>query len=530
MVAAMPQVASAESLADAVAMAYAHNPTLVQQRFTQKGIDENYVQTRAQYGPQLSIQATGNYTSEEELGFTASRTDGQVIAQVSQPIYTSGQLRGQLRAAHANVLAGQQNLRQVEQNTVQNVIIVYAQVLRDEQRVQVARENVAVLQDQLRENRERYTKLGRGQGAGDVTLTDVGQADTRLAQAESDLASLEATLDTSRAQYLQVVGQNPGTLEPLPDLPGMPASIDEAFAKAEANNPGLLTAKYTEQASSANAAAVRGQLGPTVSLTAQGIYNNSPAPSPLSGRLGSKEVVAGVTVRQAIFSSGALRSQVRQADARNGADQAAVEAARRQTIESVDEAWSQLVASRRSLTSGERQVASAQLAFAGMHREELYGLRSTIETLNAEQDLFSAQLNFLSSRYTEYVSRAQLLAAIGALKAEAIVTGLQKQDPNDNFRKVRNRGRTPLEPLAMAIDRIGSANPRRPAVADLAGADSPLPNSTAPLPPTPSADAMQKPLVPITQSRLVPADKLPGGLPKTGDLPDKPAMSTDINP
>ncbi|WP_019833897.1 TolC family outer membrane protein [Sphingomonas sp. PR090111-T3T-6A] len=528
MAAAMPQVVSAESLADAVAMAYAHNPTLVQQRFTQKSVDENYVQARAQYGPQLSLQATGNYDSQNALGSTSSSSTGQVIAQVSQPIYTSGQLRGQLRAAHANVLAGQQNLRQVEQNTVQNVIIVYAQVLRDEQRVQVARENVAVLQDQLRENRERYTKLGRGQGAGDVTLTDVGQADTRLAQAESDLASLEATLDTSRAQYLQIVGQNPGTLDPLPDLPGMPASIDEAFARAEANNPGLLTAKYTEQASSANAAAARGALGPTASLTVQGSYTSEP--NQVIGRYGSKEVFAGVTVRQPLFSSGALRSQVRQADARNGADQAAVEAARRQVIESVDAAWSQLVAARRSLTSGERQVTSAQLAFAGMHREELYGLRSTIETLNAEQDLFSAQLNFLSSRYTEYVSRAQLLSAIGALKAEAIVTGLQKQDPNDNFRKVRNRGRTPLEPLAMAIDRIGSANPRRPAVADLAGADSPLPNSTAPLPDTPSAEVLQKPLVPITQSPLVPADKLPGGLPKTGDLPDKPAMSTDLNP
>ena len=202
MAAAMPQVASAESLADAVAMAYAHNPTLVQQRYAQKSVDENYVQARAQYGPQLSIEATGQYQRNQTVGssFVSSATEGQVIAQLSQPIYTSGQLRGQLLSAKANVLAGQQNVEQVEQSTVQNVIIVYAQVIRDQQRVQAARENVAVLQDQLRENRERYTKLGRGQGAGDVTLTDVGQADTRLAQAESDLASLESTLDISRAQ------------------------------------------------------------------------------------------------------------------------------------------------------------------------------------------------------------------------------------------------------------------------------------------------------------------------------------------
>ena len=528
MAAAIPQAVSAESLADAIAMAYAHNPTLVQQRYTQKSVDENYVQARSQYGPQLSAQASGDTRTTWELGQSGTVREGQVVAQLSQPLYTSGRLRGQLLSAKAAVMAGQQTVAQVEQSTIQNVIIAYAQVIRDQQRVQVARENVAVLQDQLRENRERYSRVGRGQGAGDVTLTDVGQADTRLAAAESDLASLEATLDTSRAQYLQIVGQNPGTLEPLPDLPGMPSSIDEAFARAEASNPGLLTAKYNEQSSSANAASVRGELGPSVALQATGVYQNSP--SQFQGRIGAKQVIATVTVTQPLFSSGALRSRVRQADARNGADQAAVEGERRQVIETVTSAWSQLVASRRSLSAGERQVSSAQLAFAGMHREELYGLRSTIETLNAEQDLVSAQLNFLQNRFEEYVSRAQLLSAVGALRADALVADLNKQDPNDNFRKVHNSGRTPLEPIAQVFDRIGSANPRRPLVADLKGQESPLPDSTAPLPPTPSADILRKPLVPITQSPLVPADKLPGGLPRTGNLPDKPAMSTDINP
>jgi len=518
----------AESLTDAVSLAYARNPTLQQQRFVQKGTDENYVQARAQYGPTLSVQITGQYSYAAQSSFVETQNVGQAIATISQPLYTSGRLRGQLLAAKADVLAGQQTLRQVEQNTIQNAIIAYAQVLRDEQRVEVARQDVAVLQDQLRENRERYIRMGHGQGAGDVTLTDVGQADSRLAGAEGQLATLEATLDTSRAQYLQIVGQNPGALEPLPDLAGMPASIDEAYAQAEANNPGLLTAKYTEQASSANAAAARGALGPTVSLTAQGVYQNES--TPLTGFIGTKDVVAGVTVTQPLFSAGALRSRVRQADAQNGADQAALEAARRATVEGVAAAWSQLVAARRLLASDERQVSSAQLAFAGMHREEIYGLRSTIDTLNAEQELVSAQLTFLQNRYSEYVSRASLLAAVGGLRAESIVPDLDRYDPDTNFRKVRNKGRTPLEPLAATIDRIGSANPRRPLAADLAGGESPLPDSAELLPPTPGADITQKPLVPVTQSRLIPATELPGGLPPTGDLPAKPAMPTDDIP
>lgn len=524
--------AHGESLADAIAIAYAHNPTIVGQRFTQKTRDENYVQARSQYGPQLSLQGQGYYESIRQPGLTATGTvaqqtsssnSGQATVSVSQPLYTSGRLRGQLLAAKAQVLSGRETLRSTEQQLVQNVIIVYAQVLRDEQRVEVGRQNVEVLQEQLRENRERYSRVGRGVGAGDVTLTDVGLSDSRLANAQITLASLEAQLAVSRAQYLQIVGQNPGTLDPLYELPGVPRSVDEAFERAERENPGLLASKYNEQASSATAASVRGALGPTVSLSAEGIYSNRLFP--FSGQLGTKEVIAGVTVTQPLFSAGALRSRVRQADAQNGADQAAVDAQRRATIEAVTEAWSNLSSTRIALTSGQRQVTSAQLAYAGMHREELEGLRSTLDTLNAEQELITAQLTLLQNRYEEYVAGAALLAAVGGLRAEELVDNLDRYDPAANFKRVHNRGRTPLEPVAQFVDRIGSANPRRPLAAELSGEESPVPNAMPILPPRPSETELHGRLTPVTESRLVPASELPGGLPPAPDLPPAPPPS-----
>ena len=513
--------ARAESLADALALAYAHNPTLVAQRYTQKTIDENYVQARSLYGPTLSSTAVGQYRTQRNAGQTTSDNLGQLQATLSQPLYTSGRLRGQLLAAQAQVLGGRENLRSVEQQLIQNVIIVYAAVLRDEQRVEVGRQNVAVLEEQLRQNRARYSRVGRGRGAGDVTLTDVGQSDSRLAAAEIQLASLESALAVSRGQYLQIVGRNPGTLDPLPELAAVPRSADQAFASAERNNPGLLSAKYTEQASSAAAASVRGELGPTVALNVQGTYTNRLFP--FSGQLGNKELVAGVSVTQTIFASGAIRSRVRQADAQNDADQARVEAARRSAVAAVTEAWSDLASTRVALASGRRQVSSAQLAYAGMHREELEGLRSTIETLNAEQELVGAQLNFLQNRYEEYVASANLLAAVGDLRADSIVGDLDTYDPTVYFRKVRNRGQTPLEPVARVVDRLGSANPRRPIAVDLRGADSPVPDATPVLPPQPSQAEMFGALTPVTQSRLVPASELPGGLLPAPDLPPGPA-------
>lgn len=520
---ALPVAAAhAETLEDAIAIAYAHNPTLVQQRYLLRSTDEDYVQARAQYGPTLQVQATAQYARTDQLGIVQNSNAGQAVGTISQPLYTAGRLRGQLNAAAANVDAGTQRLRQVEQQTVLNVIVVYAQVLRDQQRLEVGRENVAVLQDQLRGNRERYLRMGRGEGAGDVTLTDIGLADARLAGAETTLASLEQQLSVSRGQYLQIVGQNPGTLEPLPALANMPGSIDAAFLQAEAANPALLTAKYVERASGASAAATRGSLGPQVSLTAQGVYRNQI--TPFDGRLGTKEFVAGVTVSQPLFASGALRSQVRQADAQNGADQAAVETARRSAIESVTEAWSQLVAARVSLTAGERQMQSAQLSFAGMRREELDGLRSTLDTLNVEQELVSAQLTFLQNQYAEYVARASLLSAVGGLRPDSIVRGLPAYDANAYFRKVRHRGETPLEAVARTVDRIGAPGLTRPRIADLNGENSPKPDAMPALPPTPGPETMQRHIVPVTQSRLVPASELPGGLPRTGELPPAPAL------
>lgn len=518
--------AHAESLSDALALAYAQNPTLMAQRYTQKTIDENYVQTRAQYGPTLSSTAIGQYSRTRASGQTVSGNVGQLQATLSQPLFTSGRLRGQLLAARAQVLGGRETLRSVEQQLIQNVIIVYASVLRDQQRVEVGRQNVAVLEEQLRENRARYSRVGRGRGAGDVTLTDVGQSDSRLAGAEIELASLESALAVSRGQYLQIVGHNPGTLDPLPELAGVPRSADQAFANAERNSPNLLAAKYNERASSATAASIRGELGPTIAVNVQGTYTNRLFP--FSGQLGTKEVIAGVTLTQTIFASGAIRSRVRQADAQDDADQARVEAARRAAVAAVTEAWSDLASTRVALASGVRQVSSAQLAYAGMHREELEGLRSTIETLNAEQELVSAQLTLLQNRYEEYVAGASLLAAIGDLRTESIVNNLDTYDPAAYFKKVRHSGQTPLEPIARTIDRIGSANPRRPIAVDLRGADSPVPDASPVLPPQPAHSDMFGALTPVTESRLVPASELPGGLLPAPDLPPAPASHRTI--
>jgi outer membrane protein len=490
--------AGAETLADAIASAYDHNPVLVQQRYVQRARDEGYVQARAGYGPTLQVQGSGGYSSRRVAGRTIDSDANEARATIQQPLYTAGRLRGALESARSTVLAGQEELRRVEQEVLQNVIFVYAAVLRDEARLEVARENLEVLRGQRRQNSTRQQK-------GDVTLTDVAQSTSREAAAEQQLATVEAALAASRGQYRQIVGRNPGTLEPLPRLPSLPGSVDEAFARAEDRNPEILSAKYGEQAASADAASVRGQRGPTVALTGEAVYSNRLLR--FDGRSGSRELFGGFTITQPIFNSGAIQSRVREADARDYAAQAGIDIARRAVLQDVTAAWSGLGAARTALIAGRRQVEAAQAAFAGMSCEELNGLRTTIETLNAERELQDAQLTLLQSRYQLYVNHAALLAAMGSLSAQDIVANISAYDPEANFRAVRNRGMTPFEYVAMGIDRIGSAAVRRPLSADLTGADVPVPDAARPLAAEPEAAVIDGKLVPIRDSRL----RLPDG-------------------
>ena len=495
----MPAVACAETLADALAAAYDRNPQLVQQRYLQKARDEGYVQARAQYGPTVTAQTQGSYIYEKKsTAAWAHGTSQESTLTINQPLYSSGRLRGQLAAAKAGVMGGREQLRQVEQQVVEDVIQVYASVLRDEARVEIGRENVAVLRGQLQQNRKR-------QQVGDVTLTDVSQSDARLAAAEVQLASLEADLAVSRGQYLEVVGHNPGDLAPLPQLGALPPTIDAAFDLADQNNPSLRIAEYTEAASSANAAATRGEQGPTISLTAQGIYDNELGS--IHGKTATREGIAGFTITQPIFSGGAVRSRIREADARNRADQAGIDIARRTTMQSVTNAWVQLSSARVAVTTGQRQVDSAQQAFAGMSCEELNGLRDTIETLNAEEELQAAQLQLVQSRYTIYVAHAALLAAVGELSAQQIADGITVYDPEANFKRIRYADVTPFDFIAQGVDRIASANPRGPLSPDLAGKNVPKPGNPGALAEAPGRELMNRPLTPITKSQL----KLPNG-------------------
>lgn len=439
--------AHAETLADAIALAYDSNPTLQAQRATQRALDESIVQARSGWRPTLSVAAYATYQETRTprgpgidingdgipdlpgSGGINETNGGDGRLSLSQPIWTGGRVGAAVSAAEADILQGRENLRRVESQVLANVIQAYSNVRRDQQSLAIRQENVKVLQRQLEESKARFD-------VGEITRTDVAQSEARLAASQALLRSAQAQLAISRASYAAVVGQNPGDLAPEPSLaPLLPDDVDKAFDVAEENNPQIRAAEYAAQASRARVAAARAERMPNVSVAATLDWTGTA--DPLHTSTYARDVRGTATVTVPLFTGGLTSSRVRAQIERNNADRIGVETARRSVLQAVTQSWNELLAARANIGSSEEQVKAAMIAAEGTRQEQQVGLRTTIDVLNAEQELRSAQLSQVNSIRDEYVAAASVLFSMGRLEAANLAPTIATYDPKTNFKKLR---------------------------------------------------------------------------------------------
>ena len=462
--AAVAAPAAAETLADALAIAYESNPVLQAQRATQRALDENYVQARSGWRPTLNASAQGSYTQQH---FPSHGVDvnGDGVADVevgavnrynnaatygisfSQPIWTGGRVAASVSAVTSDIMQGRENLRRIESQIMGQVIQAYVDVRRDTEALRIRERNVTVLQQQLKESQARFD-------VGEITRTDVAQSQSRLAAATALLQSAQAQLAISRANYAAAVGQNPGTLEPEPSLAFLlPSNVDEAFTTAEAYNPLLRAQQFAEQASRARVAGARAERLPTISLG--GSYASTGVPlEPFNVGLNRRDATVTATVSIPLFNGGLTTSRIRQSIERNNTDRITIETQRRTVLQQVTQSWNQLIAARANITSTAEQVRAAQIAAEGTRQELQVGLRTTLDVLNAEQELRNAELSQVQASHDEYVAAASVLSAMGRLEAKNLIPTVAQYDSKANFRKLRiTWGWVPWEELIAPIDR-----------------------------------------------------------------------------
>jgi len=460
------QPTRAETLADAIALAYRENPTLEISRYDLRATDEAYAQARAELRPTARIDVTGNYDktvpgrTTQAARSPIDRANSAIItsnslgarAIVDQPIYTGGRATADIAAAVASVRAGRQALRGNEGDLLAQVITAYVDIRRDERIVAVRTQDVADLTATLAEIKARRE-------AGELTRTDIAQAQAQLEISRALLASSLADLETSRADYAAVVGRNPGVLAAEPPLPQLPRSVDDAYDIAEQDNPELAQARYAELSSREQIVAARAATRPTLSLEGTAGLSGRADPFYLHNDDQAFTGVAVLTVP--LYAGGRTRSLIAQAGDRNVADRLRIEAARRDVVLRVREAWNGVVTTRRNIVIQTAQVEAARVQTEGMFEEYRVGLRSTFDVIYAQQTLRDARISLLASQRDLYVEEATLLRRLGLLEARALMTGVALYDPAENFRHAARREALPWDGAFRAIDRIAEPNPHQ---------------------------------------------------------------------
>lgn len=424
-----PDSASAQSLLDTFAKAYMSNPTLEAQRAQVRGTDENVNQAISLWRPTVTGTASAGVAYQDSnpaIDRYQTRTPASVQLEVVQPLYRGGRNPAALAQAENQVLSERAALLSVEQQVLQSAGVAYVNVVRDQAVVELNLNNEEVLRRQLQAVRDRFQ-------VGEVTRTDVSQAEARLSRAIADRRAAEGNLETSRANYEQVVGVAPGVLVPPPPLPGLPASRDEAIQRSQKDNPLVVQAVFSHLSATKNVRVIEGELLPSASLVGQvrQSYENSAADVSAF----NAQALAQVTVP--LYQSGSVRSRVRQAKQQASQRLVQVEEARRAAIESATAGWEQLSATRNQISALRSEVTAQEIALDGVRQEALVGTRTVLDVLDAEQELLNARVNLTRARRDEVVASLSLAASVGYLTAETLDLSVPRYDVRAHYNAVR---------------------------------------------------------------------------------------------
>jgi len=439
-----PTAAFADTIEWALVQAYQNNPSLNSQRAALRATDENVPQALSGYRPKIVATATGgyNYTStltHQVIQSTfpnfvnysnvsddfASRGIG---ITASQTIYNGNQTANKTRQAESQVMGARETLRVTEQQVLLDAATAYMDLLRDEATLDLQRSNVEVLTEQLKQTRDRFN-------VGEVTRTDVAQAESRLAAGRSQLLAAQSQYVTSQAQYRRIIGVDPGHLAPGTPVDRMsPSTLPAAIAQGEQLNPSVLAAMYGVDIAELQVKVNEGNLYPNLGIQAS--VQKAWDPAYNTNKQTQASILGTLTIP--LYQGGAEYSTIRQAKETVGQQRLALDVNRDQARETVVQSWGQLDAAKAQIEATTAQVNAAEIALNGVREEARVGQRTTLDVLNAQQELVNARVALVTAQHDRVVASYTLLAAVGALSMQHLGLNVTIYDPQVHYQQVRD--------------------------------------------------------------------------------------------
>jgi outer membrane protein len=412
--------ASADTLRQALVKAYNNSGLLEQNRAVLRAADEDVAQAAATLRPVFNWSAgvTHNFSNTDS-------TSQSLALSAEMTIYDGGSNKFAIEATKETVLATRQSLISVEQNVLLDAVQAYMDVRRETETVALRQNNLRVIQEELRAAQDRFD-------VGEVTKTDVALAEARLASSLAQLEAAKGATQQAKARYKQAVGVNANGLSTPPSLPKLPASAEAAQSVAIRNHPAMRQIQHTIKAADLNIARAKTASGPTATIG--GSYGIARTNSSKATEPGS----ISFNIRGPIYTGGNIPSVIRKAQAQKEAQVAKLHVSKRQIEQATATSYALLDMARASRKATEEQIRASQVAFDGTKEEAKLGARTTLDVLNAEQDLLNAKASLITALVEEQVAAYRLLAQMGQLTVDHLNLPVQKYDPDAYYNHVKD--------------------------------------------------------------------------------------------
>ncbi|MGB5557608.1 MAG: TolC family outer membrane protein [Paracoccaceae bacterium] len=429
--------ARAETLTDALISSYKNSGLLDQNRALLRAADEDVAQAVANLRPVLNYVLSSSYSSLADRAPLSDGVSANLELSANFLLYDFGRSRLGIDVAKENVLALREALVGIEQNVLLRAVSAYVGVQRDISIVDLRNSNVRLITQELRAARDRFE-------VGEITRTDVSLAEARLAAAQSGLAVAIGNLDISREEYRAAVGRYPDNLAPLPTTPVTASSQDAALSVARQRHPDILQAQRNVTVADLSIALANAVMRPNISGSASvGV-----------DRDGQDSHRLGVTLSGPIYAGGALAAAERAAAARRDASLAVLHLTRIAVDQNVGNAWARLKVASAAIQASDQQIRAATVAFQGVREEAALGARTTLDVLNAEQELLDARASRISATSDRYIAIYNLLAAMGLLTVDHLKLGIVTYDASAYYNAVKAAPSYRVSPQGDKLDRV----------------------------------------------------------------------------
>lgn len=437
--------AQAETLADAMVGAYNHSGLIEKNRALLRAADEDVAIAMSALRPIVGWSSSLSYEfSRVRNSGTRVKSDGlgsSVGLSAELLLFDGGASKISIDVAKESVLATREALVSAEQQVLLNAVQAFLEVRRATEFVSLGQNNVRVIREELKAARDRFE-------VGEVTRTDVSLAEARLAAAQGQLAGSQGDLATAVEYYRASVGRKPGRLS-APKAIGTPAkSLDGAKALALRTHPDMKRAQRLVTVSELQVLVAKAQMKPTVKLS--GNYG-------VQEEFGSSDFVrggsVGLTATAPIYQGGRLSALARKSQAQRDSVRGDLHTTRQTLAQQVGNAWARLRVARASAAASQGQVRASSVAFRGVREEATLGSRTTLDVLDAEQELLNARANLVSARIDEIGAGYSLLASMGLLTAERLKLNVPSYDPAAYYNLVKT-GPAKLSKQGQQLDRV----------------------------------------------------------------------------